>query len=464
MSRQEVELEYFQQPVIAGSEGPTPLIRDEGAPYPPHGDEQQTFTLPPVDGGRDAWLFLTACFAIEALDKPLTKLAGFPFSFGVFQDYYSSHEPFAGSSNIAVIGTCAMGIMYLMAPFMIGICRLFARWARWMPMTGLLIMCISLATSSFSQSVSHLIVTQGILYGVGGSIAYSPCILYMDEWFVKRKGLAYGVMWSGTGLAGVVLPLLMESLLGSLGFRPTLRLWTGLLFVLTAPLSWFIKPRLPLSATTHVKPFNLKFLATPAFFLYQLANVVESMGFFLPGIYLPTYARSTFGAASYTSAITILLVNVASVFGCVAMGWFTDRLHVTTCILLSTIGATVGVFLVWGFASSLPVLYVFCLLYGLFAGSFTSTWPGIMRDVVNKGESGGSGYIDPSMVFGWLAAGRGIGNVVSGPLSESLLKGWPWKGEAFLGYGSGYGTLIAFTGVTAFLGGASFIWRRLGLL
>jgi hypothetical protein len=35
-------------------------------------------------------------------------LKGFPFAFGVFQDYYSNHEPFAGSSSIAVIGTCAM--------------------------------------------------------------------------------------------------------------------------------------------------------------------------------------------------------------------------------------------------------------------------------------------------------------------------------------------------------------------
>lgn len=101
----------------------------------------------------------------------------------------------------------------------------------------------------------------------------------MDEWLVKRKGLAYGVMWPGTGLAGVVLPLSMESLLGPLGFRTTLRLWTGPLFVLTAPLSWFIKPRLPLSATTHVEALHLKFLTTPAFFLY-----VESTGFFLPGI------------------------------------------------------------------------------------------------------------------------------------------------------------------------------------
>jgi len=29
--------------------------------------ERQMADLPPVDGGKDAWLFLTACFAVEAL-------------------------------------------------------------------------------------------------------------------------------------------------------------------------------------------------------------------------------------------------------------------------------------------------------------------------------------------------------------------------------------------------------------
>lgn len=232
-------------------------------------------------------------------------------------------------------------------------------------------------------------------------------------------------MWSGTGLAGVILPLLMESLLNSIGFRNTLRLWSGLLFILTAPPSYYIKPRLPFSANSHAKSFNLKFLMMPSFFLHQLANVFESMGFFLPGIYLPTYARSTFGAESYASATTILLLNVASVFGCVAMGWFIDRFHVTTCIMLSTVGATIGIFLIWGLSTSLPVLYLFCVIYGLFAGSFTSAWPGIMNDVVGKGDPDRHGIIDPSMVFGWLAAGPGIGNVVSGPLSEALIQGLP---------------------------------------
>lgn len=70
-----------------------------------------------------------------------------------------------------------MGIMYLSAPLILGICRMFGRWTRWMPLVGLFVMCLALAMSSFSQTVPHLIVTQGILYSIGGGIAYCPCIL-----------------------------------------------------------------------------------------------------------------------------------------------------------------------------------------------------------------------------------------------------------------------------------------------
>lgn len=66
------------------------------------------------------------------------------------------------------------------------------------------------------------------------------------------------------------------------------------------------------------------------------------------------------------------------------------------------------------------------------------------------------------MIFGLLAAGRGIGSVLSGPLSEALLQGKPWAGDASLGYRTGYGGLIVFTGFSAALGSVSWVGRRLG--
>ena len=324
-------------------------------------------------------------------------------------------------------------------------------------------MCIALAGSSFSQSIAHLILSQGILYAIGGSLAYCPTIIFVDEWFIKKKGFAYGVMWAGTGVAGVFLPLVIQWLLSAYGFRTALRVWSLSLFILTAPLLYFVKPRLPITQATHDRRyrrlFDFSYLMDSHFLILQCCNIIEGFGYFLPAIYLPSFARQTLHSSSLAAAFTVILVNIASVFGCIFMGSLIDRYHVTTCILVSTIGTTIGVFLLWGFATSLPLLYVFCIVYGFFAGSFSTTWTGVIRHVRTKSENA-----DTGMIFAFLEFGRGVGNVCSGPISELLVRRRPWVSEAAMVYGSGYGPLITFTGISALLGGLSFLIRRAGYL
>lgn len=345
--------------------------------------------------------------------------------------------------------------MYLDLPIVFALFRRWPKYQRTGCGIGVLMMCLAMALSSFATNVTHLIVTQGVFYALGGSIAYSPCILLMEDWFDKRKGLAFCVMWAGTGSGGVILPFVMERLLDRFGFRVTLRAFAVALFVLTAPLVYFVKPRVPASQRPGSPPISLYFVFSSTFALFEICNIIEALGFFLPSIYLPSYARFI-GARGSMEALAVILLNIASVIGCVSMGAIIDTWDVTTCILLSTIGSSLAVFLLWGFSLSLAPLLVFAAAYGLFAGSYTSTWPGIMRDIVEK-----KGSTDSTMVLACLSAGRGIGNIVSGPLSEALLQNTPWQGEAGYGYGSRYGMLIVFTGVTGIIGGGSFLARRL---
>ncbi|PGH00982.1 hypothetical protein AJ79_08046 [Helicocarpus griseus UAMH5409] len=307
--------------------------------------DHQAVQLPPIDSGKDAWLFLAACFFMEAL------VWGFAFTYGVFQAY-TSNDLFKDSRNIAVIGTCAMGIMYLDLPIIFAV---FKRWPKYQR-TGCGVGVLSGRLLRFGRK--HRI--------------YSPCILLMEDWFDRRRGLAFGVMWAGTGLGGVILPLVMERLLDHFGFRIALRAFAVALFILTAPLVYFVKPRVPISQRLESPPMNFRSILTSTFALFEICNIIEALGFFLPSIYLPSYARSI-GAAGSMDVLTVILFNVASVVGCVAMGAVVDKWDVTTCILLSTIGSTLGVFLLWGFSLSLGPLFVFSIVYGLFAGSYTST-------------------------------------------------------------------------------------------
>ena len=136
-------------------------------------------------------------------------------------------------------------------------------------------------------------------------------------------------MWAGTGVAGVVLPLVMQWLLSTYGFRTALRAWTLSLFLLTFPLLYFVKPRLPMAPTSRQhgaarKLFDLSFLCTSHFAVLQACNVLEALGFFLPSIYLPSFAPATLASSPLASAFTVISINIASVFGCVGM--------VSTCV------------------------------------------------------------------------------------------------------------------------------------
>ncbi|KAG8532711.1 uncharacterized protein KY384_002588 [Bacidia gigantensis] len=215
---------------------------------------------------------------------------------------------------------------------------------------------------------------------------------------------------------------------------------------MAGPLLFFVKARIPVSRSTYPRRVSFAFLKSSSFWVLEIGNILQGMGFFMPNIYLPTYAR-TIGLSSVDGALTVALFNTTSVFGTIIIGSLTDHFHVTSVILIATVGATASVFLFWGFSGSLPLLCIFSLIYGLFGGGYSSTWSGITQEIRKQDEKAELG-----VVFGLLAAGRGVGSVISGPLSEALVAGRPWSGEAALGYGSGFGPLIVFTGISMILG------------
>ncbi|CZT45848.1 related to monocarboxylate transporter 2 [Rhynchosporium secalis] len=405
---------------------------------------------PRVDGGRDAWLFLVACFVLEAL------IWGFSFSFGVFQAYYAKHPVFGKNpSGIAAIGTSSLGVMYLMAPVTLTVLEAFPRFHRWCSVVGLVISALALILSSFATQIWHLIITQGVMYAVGGSLLYAPTMFYLDQWFEKRKGLAFGVMWSGVGASGLVFPFALKVLLDTWGFEYTLRIWSIILVFLCAPLVYFIKPRVPVpSPPPPYKRSSYTFLFKPTFILLQLSNILESFGFFMPAIFLPTYA-SYLNLSAHKGVIVLALLNLFSVVGAIGFGFLCDKMHISHVIAISTFGSTLSVFVFWGPASEIRRLVIFAMVYGSFAGGYSALWAGMMKEVqkVRGCETASMGVL-----MGMFAAGRGLGAVASGPISEILLK--KSLGGIAKGFASDYGAIMVFTGASAAAGGVGFFVTR----
>ncbi|KAI5461957.1 monocarboxylate transporter [Mariannaea sp. PMI_226] len=404
---------------------------------PSDDDNAHIQTLPPVDGGSEAWKFLFASFLIEA------SLWGFPLSFGVFQDFYSRQPQFQGNQNIPIIGTLSTSIYFLGNPFAMSFVKRFQRWQRHMVVVGSAGCALSLLAASFCTSIGGLIATQGVLYGTSYLLLYFPLLCMLNEWFVQRRGLAYGILYGGGGLIGVGLPFLLETLLSKYGYPTTLRAFAIAQFVTVAPALPLIKARLPPSAHVAIRQIDTSFLSEPLFYCYAISNIFQGFVYYIPSLYLPTFA-STLGISSTLGAIILGLNNFATVLGQVSFGWLSDRVqNVLILVFVSSVISSIVSFTLWGFAHSLESVLMFALIYGWFAGGYVVFWARFGTSIAE----------DPQPVFSLMAFGRGIGNISTGPIAARLL-----AGPVTSGYGLGkFQPLILFLG-------SSMLCSSLGVL
>jgi MFS family permease len=290
----------------------------------------------------------------------------------------------------------------------------------------------------------------------GSGLLFSPTTLYLDEWFIARKSMAYGIMWAGKAAAGVVVPFIMSALLDRYGPRTTLQAWAVSLVVLTAPLLFYLKPRVPLSTSHIQRPLSWVFLRKPGFWMLQIGNIIQAFGYLLPSTYLASYANDL-GLPSISGAVLLAVVSLANVPGSLFSGFLGDRYPPTTVIFICSIGSTVAVLLFWGLAAQMALLVIFAVVYGFFAGGFSTTYSGILKEMKRADEG-----IETGLVMGLLLGGRGVGFMAAGPVSAALLQGGSKIIEhAKWGYSTQYGPVIVCTGATALFGSWGWMWKML---
>ncbi|KAL0064104.1 hypothetical protein AAF712_008964 [Marasmius tenuissimus] len=384
-------------------------------------------SLPSVDRGIKAWTFLTAAFFMEAI------VWGFPNSFGVFLDAYLTDPKYATQSNasslLPLIGPLSSGIMYCSGPL---INTIISRWShrrRLIMWSGTVLCWASLFGASYTTKVKLLVFLQGVLYAVGGSLLYYPCISYMSEWFVERRGLANGVMFAGASTGGLILPLILPYLISSYGSSKALRILGIAITGLLVPFLPFVKGRLP-ELRYHVRGPGPRGLATGStsirkrdwlknttFWVLIIANTFQGFGYFVPILWLPTFANAL-KLSSANAAIALSMLNGASVVGRLSMGYLSDKLNPWLLALSTLICTSLSTFILWGVLSTtFAGLLSFGIAYGALAGGWSSLWTGFLRPLTSD---------DPRLattLLGYLMLSRGIGNIFSTPISSALSSG-----------------------------------------
>lgn len=314
------------------------------------------------------------------------------------------------------------------------------------------------------------------MYGAGFILFYYPILSMVNEYWIARRGFAYGLLCSASGVSGAAMPFAVEKLLQEYGYPTTLRAVAIGLFIITGPLIPLLKPRLPETGASAPARTDWRFLRSSLFWTYSLSNFAMGMGYFFPSLYMPSYALAS-GMRSTQGALLLALMAVSQVAGQTSFGYLSDR-RVSIDVLAgcSSVVAAVAVYACWGLTRSFGVLIAFSLIYGFFGAGYTALWVRCLSAkngystpkrmlTLFQGRMGTSISNDPTAAFaafGLLNFGKGVGNVLSGPISGALL------GSSHVdvrNYGVGrYKSVILFTGSCMAVSGAIIALSYLRLL
>ncbi|KAK9421416.1 putative Major facilitator superfamily domain-containing protein [Seiridium unicorne] len=399
---------------------------------------------------------------------------GFAMSYGVFQEYYSGNWTLEGSQDVTgIIGTTLNGVTYLSMPLLFALfTRRWAHRRRAAVLCGALLTGISFLLSSFSTHVWHLVATQGVLAALGTALIFSPTTLSLGEWYNNsNRALAYGVTLSCKNVVGSACPFLMRVLLDQYGFRTALRIWTAIVAG-TSILSVFLIPTHPSvmsPSTPRGRKIPWEFLKHRTFWIYSIATTLQSCGYGIPQTYLNTYAHEVTLLSQTSATLLLTLFNIPGIASSSFFGYLSDNkrfpLSATTVTAISAITSALSAFLFWGLTSpgSMALLVLFSITFGFAAGGYSATWGGALNEMASEAAQRNEA-IDTGMVYGLLNGARGIGYVVGGLVGVPLLNAGVAAKVGTFGYGTSYGPIIIFTGLSSVFGGWGLLWKWKNLL
>ncbi|CAK7567837.1 MAG: hypothetical protein SEPTF4163_005807 [Sporothrix epigloea] len=392
---------------------------------------------PAPDGGWRAW-----SVAIGAGFITFAAL-GFANSFGVFQEYYITHQlQHKSPDTIAWIGSCTAFFQFL-AGSISG--PLFDRYGSWLLRPSAFICVFATMMIGNCTEFYQFLLAQGILQGLATGGMQFPAMAAVMQFFDKRRAAALGVAVAGSSVGGVVFPIALGRMLNDpqvsahLSFGWTVRI-IGFVMLFSLGISCVtVQPRLPPRTTQFFLPgafrqVNFAFIVLAMFLMF--------LGMFTPLFFLPSYAVAR-GMHTTLASYLLAIVNAASTFGRIIPGILADKLGRINVLAVG--GTAMGiVVLCLTAAQSTAGLVIFSITFGFVSGTIVS---------------GASAAIsvcsdDPRKMGTYLGMGLGAASI-------AVLIGPPINGQLIHCYTS-YLPVTLFSGIACIVGGACAFYAKTG--
>ncbi|KAK8039930.1 MFS transporter- MCP family- solute carrier family 16 (monocarboxylic acid transporters)- member 10 [Apiospora rasikravindrae] len=373
-------------------------------------------TPPPPNGGLVAWLQVVGSWCL------MLNCWGIINTYGVFQTYYQTklltdRTP----SSIAWIGSI-QAFLLLFVGALTGPLYDYGYFHHLIAV-GSFLMVFGMMMVSLCTQYWQLVLAQGIVVGLGGGCLFVPSIAILPTYFSTRMAFTIGIAGSGSGIGGIIYPIVFQELEDNLGFAWATRV---IAFVMIATLSVplaVMRPRLTPSAVR--KLFDFAAWTERPYSFFAFGGFFGFIGMYLPMFYVSVFAMQH-GTSPRLAFYLLPILNAGSIFGRIFPNYAADKtgplnIFIPTCFALALVSFA------WMAIYDTAGLIVFTIIYGFFSGTFlTLPFSTVVTLSPHMGVVG--------VRMGMACAIGSLGLLVGTPLAGAILTHGGWHAlQAFGG-------------------------------
>jgi predicted MFS family arabinose efflux permease len=248
---------------------------------------------------------------------------GVLFTWGVLQSYFENGglKDSSSPSSIAWVGSLQSFLLLfagsLTAKF------IDAGHYRSVGWLGVFLLVFGLMMGSLADRLYQVVLSLGICVGLGISMFLVMSIAVIPTWFVKHRGLAMGIVTSGTSIGGIVLPIMLQRLIAEIGYGWALRVYGFITVGTLIPSILIVRPRLPPRPRARLLEYPA--LKKPEFALYTLGYFVTFLGIFVLYTFIVEWLiKSQIDTKGLDPFYILVISNAGGLFGRLLPGIMAD--------------------------------------------------------------------------------------------------------------------------------------------
>ncbi|XP_006614015.1 monocarboxylate transporter 3 isoform X1 [Apis dorsata] len=193
---------------------------DEASPEDEGGSLCEYHDIPPPPDGGYGWVVVFASFMCNMI------VDGIAYTFGVFLGEFVTYFG-EGKGKTAWVGSLLSGMYLSAGPIVSALTNKYG--CRAVCMAGSFLGAAAFVLSTFSTSVNMLMITYGVMGGIGFGLIYLPAVVCVGYYFETKRSLATGIAVCGSGFGTFAFAPLATMLLEAYNWKGANLILAGLI-------------------------------------------------------------------------------------------------------------------------------------------------------------------------------------------------------------------------------------------